>query len=428
MVASEQRAAIRLALRERFGRHGALASPQLVEALRLQALDADNGTAVVNLAEGLRLSQEEAATFLETLRREYRVDLRWAAAQKERITQTGLTLEEQVFTVETALRMMGLTGNFARLVLFCAHGSASENNPFEASLDCGACGGNEGRPNARLLAAMANKPAVRERIGKDGIEIPADTHFIAGQINTTTDEVELLDLEDVPSTHRKDLARLIDDLKEASAAASRERCASFPDVRRPLPASRAQRHVQRRSADWSQVRPEWGLAGNAAFIIGRRCLTKGLSLEGRVFLHSYDYRQDPGTRLLEIILTAPQVVTQWINMSYYFSTVDNEVYGSGSKIYHNVVGRVGVMLGTQSDLRTGLPEQTVMDGERPYHEPVRLLTVVEAPRAGIEKLIRRHEMLQRFYDNQWIHLLVLEPEEQVVYRYLPKQGWGPVSG
>jgi len=185
--------------------------------------------------------------------------------------------------------------------------------------------------------------------------------------------------------------------------------------------------VRRRSSDWSQVRPEWGLSGNAAFIIGRRDLTRGINLEGRVFLHSYDYRKDATGGLLEIVMTGPQVVGQWINMEHYFSTVDNERYGSGSKIYHNVVGRFGIMSGAQSDLRTGLAWQTVMDGPRPYHEPMRLLVLIEAPRERISRIIKDHRLLQRLYDNEWVRLMALDPEENIFYHYSPKRGWIPLS-
>jgi uncharacterized protein YbcC (UPF0753/DUF2309 family) len=174
------------------------------------------------------------------------------------------------------------------------------------------------------------------------------------------------------------------------------------------------------------VRPEWGLSRNAAFIIGRRKLTRAIDLDGRVFLHSYDYRMDPAGRFLEIVMTGPQVVGQWINMEHYFSTVDPDIYGSGSKIYHNVVGRLGIMAGPQSDLRTGLAWQTVMDGARPYHEPMRLLTVIEAPRERINRIIGGHRHLQHLYDNEWVHLIAIEPEEKLFYRYTPSRGWAPI--
>ena len=270
-------------------------------------------------------------------------------------------------------------------------------------------------------------PEVRRLLNESGLEIPEDTWFLAGKHNTTTDRLSFYDLAEMPSSHAEDLRQLQNALEKAGANGARERCGRLPGISRTMSATDAYRHVLTRSDDWANPRPEWGLSSNVGFIIGRRSLTQGLSLDGRVFLHSYDPESDPDGALLEKIMTAPLIVGEWINMEYYHSAVSPWVYGSGTKVIHNVVAGVGVMLGSQSDLRGGLPLQSVNDGALHYHEPMRLLAVIEAPMDRISMLIERHAILQKLFHNGWVNLLALDPDTpHAVHRYNTDSTWEPL--
>jgi uncharacterized protein YbcC (UPF0753/DUF2309 family) len=333
----------------------------------------------------------------------------------------GLTRDERVEYAATAFDMMGWT-SFARLVAFVGHASETANNPYGSSLDCGACAGNPGGPNARVLAAICNDDDVRAALRDRGFEIPDDTVFVAGEHNTTTDEIELYG--DVPESHAADLERLRADLIAARESATAERVESTGGD-----AAAGVGETNRRAGDWAETRPEWGLAGNAGFVVGPRGLTSGLNLDGRAFLHSYDWSTDPDGEALEAILTGPMVVTQWINAQYYFSTVDNAVYGSGSKVTQNPVGNVGVYQGNGGDLMTGLPHQSVMaDGDEPYHQPLRLSTVVHAPVDRVADALTDHEAVTELLDNGWLSLTVVDPtQDHRAFRYERGANWDPMS-
>jgi len=410
-----QRAVIILAIEQDFDLEAERISDDMVRELREAALGRHHGATV--LAETLQLTKQQEQEFILRLRDVYRIDVAYNQIQLERLARIGFSLEEQVGFVSQALHSIGLTKDFSRFILLFGHGSTSENNPYESALDCGACGGNHGLVSARVLAQMANKKEVRRNLRLQGIHIPDDSWFVGAMHNTTTDELKLYDLNHLPSTHIFYIDRLRTGLLAASRLCAQERLPSLqlePEHREPIV---AYREVERNAMDWSQVRPEWGLSRNAYMVIGRRNLTQEMSLEGRSFLHSYDYRLDPKQRLLENIITGPLVVAQWINMEHYFSTVDNERFGSGSKVYHNVAGRFGVMTGGLSDLRTGLPSQTVLDNDKPYHEPLRLITLIEAPLEHARRAVESVVAVKTLVLNDWIRLLVIDPEKQEVYCY-----------
>lgn len=324
----------------------------------------------------------------------------------------AIAFDDQLQYAKNALLMIGLKRGFAPVVVLCGHGSTTTNNAFATSLDCGACGGRHGGLNARILAAILNKSAIRAFLVRDGFELPDSTVFVGAEHNTTTDAVEVYGLVD---------KCLEQDLKKAGDLCAILRLAKLSQ-NGVTGANRVQAYA--RASDWSEVRPEWGLAGNAAFIVAPRRITQGIDLEGRSFLHSYNPEIDADGTLLRTILTAPMVVAQWINAQYLFSSLDNVAYGAGSKVTKNIVGKFGIIQGNSSDLMTGLPLQSVYaSSDAPYHSAQRLLVIVYAPCARIDAIIKTESSLQKLFGNQWVNLLCMDPQTQSVYQLNQQFKW-----
>jgi uncharacterized protein YbcC (UPF0753/DUF2309 family) len=337
------------------------------------------------------------------------------AAPAPRI-EGGLSPEAKAATGAAVLRAMSMTNGHARLVLLLGHGGQVTNNPHESAYHCGACGGQTGEVSARLLATLLNDPGTRAGLPAQGIDLPADTVFVAGLHDTTTETVTLYE-DDTPAPgHRADLTAAKDWLVRAAKGARAERALRLPGATATTIAARAR--------DWAEVRPEWGLAGCAAFIAAPRAVTAAADLEGRAFLHSYDWTADADFATLELILTAPVVVASWISLQYYGSTVAPAAFGGGNKLIHNVVGGIGVVEGNGGALRPGLPWQTVHDGERAAHEPLRLSVMIEAPQAAMSGILARHAGVRDLFDNGWLHLLALE-NGRITARYHPGLVWAP---
>ena len=340
----------------------------------------------------------------------------------------AMPLAQKVDLAERILQAMGLRGPIPALLVLLGHGSQSANNPHAAGLDCGACCGQSGEINTRLLAGLLNEVEVRAELCKRGHDLPAYCHVLAGLHNTSTDEVQVFAHEAVPATLQPSWQRVRQALDEAAARVRRERAAKLglaPVQEQP---GKLLNLLRRRARDWAQTRPEWGLAGNAAFIAAPRSRTRGVDLQGRAFLHDYDWRQDGEGRLLELIMTAPMVVAHWINLQYFTSTTDNLRFGSGNKLLHNVVGgHIGVFEGNGGDLRIGLARQSLHDGRQWMHRPLRLHVVIDAPQAMIDRVIATHAVVRDLVHHGWLHLLRLDGQPAQLERRTV-EGWQPLEG
>jgi hypothetical protein len=325
----------------------------------------------------------------------------------------GMSAAAKADTGAAVLKAMSMTSGHGEIVLLLGHGGNTNNNPHESAYHCGACGGYTGEVSARLLAILLNDPETRAGLAERGVDVPADTLFVAGLHDTTTDAITIYD-DGLPATRNGDLDKVRSWLAQAARLARAERAMRLPGAR--------ENTIHERAQNWAEIRPEWGLAGCAAFIAAPRGATAGRDLGGRAFLHSYDWRADAGFGTLELIITAPVVVASWISLQYYGSSVAPEMFGGGNKLLHNVVGGFGVIEGNGGRLRAGLPWQAVHDGERLAHEPLRLSVMIEAPREEILKVLEKHPGVRALFDNGWLHLFVLK-NGKVEARYLRGLAW-----
>jgi uncharacterized protein YbcC (UPF0753/DUF2309 family) len=324
--------------------------------------------------------------------------------------ELGFILPEMVNIGERLLRDIGMTSQFSRLVILLGHGSSSLNNPYRSAYDCGACGGSAGAANARACAQILNDPRVRAGLSERGIHIPAETVVIGGMHNTCDDSVTFSDVDKIPASHQDEFAAARRDIDTTRMRNAHERCRRFYSAPLTITPAGALQHVEARSEDLAQTRPELGHATNALCFVGRRSRVRGLFFDRRAFLTSYDPTQDTDdATVLTRTLGAVFPVCGGINLEYFFSHVDNYGFGSGTKLPHNVASLLGVMDGAASDLRTGLPWQMVE-----IHEPVRQMTVIETTPEVLLKIFERQPALGQFARNGWLQVAVLDPESSKI--------------
>lgn len=332
--------------------------------------------------------------------------------QVEHGLQLGFTVEQMADRLEGLLRSIGLTDHFSPLIYTVGHGSTSVNNTHYAGYDCGACSGRPGSVNARVIAWIGNHPPVRKILKERGINIPYTTHFVGALHDTSRDEIQFFDTDQLNESTKQAHAQNEAVFQLALSRNAKERSRRFMSIDTKDEAPKVHDRVKMRTVSLFEPRPELNHATNALAVVGRRQFTEHAFLDRRAFMNSYDYKIDPEGRFLETILNAVAPVAGGINLEYYFSRVDNQQLGAGTKLPHNVVGLIGVANGIDGDLRTGLPYQMIE-----VHDPMRLLVVVEHKPSVVFEAIQRNPGTYNWFHEEWVHLIVWDPEEQRYFRF-----------
>lgn len=332
--------------------------------------------------------------------------------QREDNLQIGFTIEEMTDRIEGLLKSIGLVKNFSPIVYIVGHGATSVNNTHYAGYDCGACCGRPSSVNAKVAKIAANHPKVRELLKLKGISIPEATQFIPALHDTTRDEIVFYD-EDILSPENKRLHHQNEIVfTKALANNAKERSRRFDTIDSTLSLNKVHEKVKRRSLSLFEPRPELNHATNAICIVGRRGLSKQLFLDRRSFLNSYDFEVDPSGDYLSIILGAVAPVAGGINLEYYFSRVDNQKLGAGSKLPHNVMGLIGVANGIDGDLRPGLPSQMIE-----VHDPLRILVIAEHFPEKVTYAITKNPSTYEWFKNDWVKLIAIHPQTKEVFEF-----------
>lgn len=334
----------------------------------------------------------------------------------------GYSVPEMANVVATIMKFTGTIRDFPPLHFMVAHGASSSNNPYKNAYGCGACSGKAGIPNSQIFCGMANNVKVRNELRQThGIDIPEETFFVACYHDTSTDEILCFNMDEAPEKLKVSLHKNLSEIRLAAKKNSLERCRHFASGRALMTEKITFQHVLNRGANLAEPRPEYGHTNNALCVIGRRELTKELYLDRRSFLTSYDAKTDPEGVVLAQVMAGAVPVAGGINLDYYFSRVDNETYGSGTKLPLNIAGLLGVMTGGQSDLRIGLAGQMVE-----LHEPVRITILIEAEPSIIEKILNAAPRQLRLVSNTWVHMAALHPLTGELYLY-KGQGFVPLK-